>query len=122
MIPAALRERLRSGRARVVAAIVVAALGALVVVLAVAGSADGVKVSSRFVAGTPEAGEPVRLDTSLYLPASTPAPARPRPVAPPPGLATAPRRAAVPRLRRRQVGRRRQGPHARRRRVRRPHL
>src|SRR3954454_22518228 len=75
MIPAALRERLRSGRARVVAAIVVAALGALVVVLAVAGSADGVKVSSRFVAGTPEAGEPVRLDTSLYLPASTPAPA-----------------------------------------------
>ncbi len=75
MIPAALRERLRSGRARVVAAIVVAALGALVVVLAVAGSADGVKVTSRFMAGTPEAGEPVRLDTSLYLPASTPAPA-----------------------------------------------
>src|SRR3954453_9673287 len=75
MIPAALRERLRSGRARVVAAIVVAALGALVVVLAVAGSADGVKVTSRFVAGTPEAGEPVSLDTPLPPPPPTPAPA-----------------------------------------------
>jgi ABC-2 type transport system ATP-binding protein len=30
---------------------------------------------SRFVTGTPEAGEPVRLDTTVYLPAVTPAPA-----------------------------------------------
>src|SRR3954469_7885155 len=75
MIPAALRERLRTKRARLTAAIAAIVIVAGVVALAVASSSSDVQVSSRFVAGTPEAGEPVRLDTSLYLPASTPAPA-----------------------------------------------
>jgi ABC-2 type transport system ATP-binding protein len=34
-----------------------------------------VRVTSQFVTGTPEGGRPVKLDTSLYLPANTPAPA-----------------------------------------------
>src|SRR4051812_26140678 len=75
MIPAALGERLRSGRARLVAVVVVIALVAVVVVLAIAASSDGVTVTSRFVAGTPDAGDKVELDTSLYLPDATPAPA-----------------------------------------------
>src|SRR3954452_15732369 len=75
MIPAALRERLRSGRARLVVVVVVIALVAVAVVLAIVASSDGVTVASRFVAGTPEAGQKVELDTSLYLPATTPAPA-----------------------------------------------
>src|SRR4051812_42025497 len=75
MIPAALRERLRTKRARLTAAIAAIVIVAGVVALAVASSSSDVQVSSRFLAGTPEAGAPVRLDTSLYLPASTPAPA-----------------------------------------------
>src|SRR5262249_21810298 len=34
-----------------------------------------VRVTEQFVAGTPEGSRPVKLDTSLYLPADTPAPA-----------------------------------------------
>src|SRR3954468_1824021 len=75
MIPAALRERLRSGRARLVAVVVVIALVAVAVVLAIAASSDGVTVASRFVTGPSEAGQKVELDPSLYLPATTPAPA-----------------------------------------------
>jgi ABC-2 type transport system ATP-binding protein len=38
-------------------------------------STPAVVVSSRFVAGTPESGEAVKLDVSVYLPETTPAPA-----------------------------------------------
>jgi ABC-2 type transport system ATP-binding protein len=70
----AIRERLRSRRAQLVLALV------LLLVLAgtitgIATTGDTVHVSSRFVAGTPEGGKPVQLDTSLYLPEITPAPA-----------------------------------------------
>jgi ABC-2 type transport system ATP-binding protein len=45
-------------------------------VLVVVNRSPQVRVSSQFITGTPEpGGAPVRLDTSLYLPASTPAPA-----------------------------------------------
>ncbi|WP_375480879.1 alpha/beta fold hydrolase [uncultured Jatrophihabitans sp.] len=71
---AALRERLRS---RTVLVVVIA-----VVVLAVAGivvgavsSSSHVTSRSQFVTGTPENGTPVRLDTTLYIPSGTPAPA-----------------------------------------------
>ena len=75
MIPAAVRERLRSGRSRVILAVIVAALVAGGIAIGVTTSSADVKVSSQFVAGTAEAGRPVELDTSLYLPESTPAPA-----------------------------------------------
>ncbi len=75
MIPAAVRERLRSGRSRLILAVVVAALLAGGIAIAVTASSSNVQVSSEFVTGTPEAGKPVELDTSLYLPESTPAPA-----------------------------------------------
>jgi len=75
MMPAALRERLRSQRARVIAALVVLLVVAGAITLVAASSSPSVKVSSRFLAGTPEAGRPVQLDTSLYLPETTPAPA-----------------------------------------------
>src|SRR5450756_977812 len=39
------------------------------------GSSGAVSTRSQFVAGTPEAGAPVGLDTTVYFPASTPAPA-----------------------------------------------
>ncbi|HTZ42279.1 MAG TPA: alpha/beta fold hydrolase [Jatrophihabitans sp.] len=66
-----------STRRRLVATVTVlvlllAGLGAL----AVAGRSPAVRTVSQFVAGTPEqGGAPVRLDSTLYLPASTPAPA-----------------------------------------------
>src|SRR3954470_25006032 len=75
MMPAALRERFRSRRARVVAALVALLVVAGAITIAVASSSPDVHVSSRFVAGTPEDGRPVQLDTSLYLPEKTPAPA-----------------------------------------------
>ena len=74
MIPAAVRERLRTRRSRLVAAVLAVLVVAGGVALGVASSSDGVQVSSRFLAGTPEAGAPVRLDTSLYLPSHVPAP------------------------------------------------
>ena len=72
---AALRERLRSRRvqAGVGVAVLLAAGGITGAVVAASGS--GVRVTSQFVAGTPEGGHPVKLDTSLYLPTDTPAPA-----------------------------------------------
>jgi ABC-2 type transport system ATP-binding protein len=75
MTPAALRERLRSRRARLTAALLAAALVAAGVIIGVTASSGSITVSSRFLAGTPEQGRPVRLDTSLYLPESRPAPA-----------------------------------------------
>jgi ABC-2 type transport system ATP-binding protein len=74
MTRAALRERLRSRKVQLALAVVLLlALGGIFVTIAVAGS--DVRVTSRFVAGTPENGKPVQLDTSLYLPETTPAPA-----------------------------------------------
>jgi ABC-2 type transport system ATP-binding protein len=71
---AAIRERLRSRKVQLsLAAVLVAALAAIFLSITITGKS--VAVSSRFVVGTPENGKPVRLDTSLYLPASTPAPA-----------------------------------------------
>ncbi len=56
------------------AAVLVLAVAA--VVLAVLNRAPGVRVSFQSIAGTPEPdGRPVRLDSSLYLPETTPAPA-----------------------------------------------
>jgi len=75
MMPAALRERLSTRRSRVIAALVAVLVVAGAIALGVASSSPSVKVSSRFLAGTPEGGQPVRLDTSLYLPETTPAPA-----------------------------------------------
>jgi ABC-2 type transport system ATP-binding protein len=64
-------RRRRTVVALVVAGAIVLALAVLVVVTRPA----GVHTVSRFVAGTPESdGRPVQLDTTLYLPASTPAP------------------------------------------------
>jgi ABC-2 type transport system ATP-binding protein len=77
VIPQALRRRLARTRRRtwiVVLALVLAVLGAGVGV-AVAGGEPAITVRSAFVTGTPEAGAKVELDTSLYLPARTPAPA-----------------------------------------------
>ena len=42
---------------------------------ALAGGDPPIRTRAQFVPGTPEAGQPVRLDTTLYLPAHTPAPA-----------------------------------------------
>ena len=67
---------LRTRRRLVVAATVLVLLIAGIGVLISANRAAPVRTSSQFVVGTPEpSGGPVRLDTTLYLPASTPAPA-----------------------------------------------
>jgi ABC-2 type transport system ATP-binding protein len=58
--------------AAVVAVLVVAAGAAAA---AVSRSTSSVDTSSRFVEGTPEAGDPVGLDVTVYLPSKTPAPA-----------------------------------------------
>ena len=70
--------RTRFPRSRAVRAV----LAALVVLaLAVGGFAlfrpgsPHIVTRSQFVAGTPEGATPVRLDTTVYLPAKTPAPA-----------------------------------------------
>src|ERR1700749_821168 len=74
MNAAVLRERLRSRAVQLsLAGVLAAALVAIFLSITITG--DSVSVSSRFIAGTPENGTPVRLDTSLYLPDSTPAPA-----------------------------------------------
>ena len=70
--------RLRRPRRRrtVVAIIVATALVLALAVLLVVTRPPGVPTVSRFVAGTPEVdGRAVQLDTTLYLPPSTPAPA-----------------------------------------------
>ncbi|HZW45869.1 MAG TPA: alpha/beta fold hydrolase [Dermatophilaceae bacterium] len=60
-------------RARTAAAGVLVAAG--VAVAAVVTSSPTIRTQSQFVAGTPEAGVRVELDTTVYLPATTPAPA-----------------------------------------------
>ena len=70
--------RLRRPRRRrtVVALVVVAAIVVALAVLVVVTRPAGVHTVSRFVAGTPESdGSRVQLDTTLYLPSATPAPA-----------------------------------------------
>ena len=63
-------------RRRVIVVLIVVALLVIAVPLIGAVTADpSVRTSSSFVAGTPEAGKPVRFDTILYLPERTPAPA-----------------------------------------------
>jgi ABC-2 type transport system ATP-binding protein len=74
MTPAALRERLRSRKVQALLGVaLLVALGGIVA--GVAAGRNHVDVQSRFLTGTPENGSTVRLDTSLYLPSSTPAPA-----------------------------------------------
>ncbi|SHH53938.1 ABC-2 type transport system ATP-binding protein [Jatrophihabitans endophyticus] len=71
----ALRERLRSRTVLIVLLGVVIAAG-LITTLAVTGADPTVRSRSQFVTGTPEPdGTAVRLDTTLYLPETTPAPA-----------------------------------------------
>ncbi len=55
--------------------IAAALVAAAIVLTAVAGRTGTVATRDQFVTGTPEAGVPVQLDTTLYLPAKTPAPA-----------------------------------------------
>jgi ABC-2 type transport system ATP-binding protein len=76
-IVAQVRQRLRRLRVRWVAAIAAILLvAALAITTAVMSSSPAVgAISSRFIAGTPEAGAAVRLDVTVYLPATTPAPA-----------------------------------------------
>src|SRR3954452_3069701 len=75
MTPAALRDRLRSRKVQALLAVIVLLAVAGISAAVIAATRSDVRVSSRFVTGTAEGGEPVRLDTSLYLPAATPAPA-----------------------------------------------
>ncbi len=70
----ALSKALRTPWA-IAAVIVILGLAALAVVLGANSSSASVSRSSRFITGTPEGGTPVRLDTTLYVPDSTPAPA-----------------------------------------------
>ena len=64
----------RRGIRLVTLAIVVAALAAIIVGV-LAGGSSAVRTRAQFVDATPEAGTAVRLDTTLYFPAHTPAPA-----------------------------------------------
>jgi ABC-2 type transport system ATP-binding protein len=67
---------LRSRRRAIISLLVLVALLAGLGVLISLNSAAPIRTRSQFVAGTPEpSGAPVRLDTTLYLPAHTPAPA-----------------------------------------------
>ncbi|MDQ2836190.1 MAG: alpha/beta fold hydrolase [Actinomycetota bacterium] len=72
-----MRSRLFNSRRRRWSAIAaVLLLLILAGTVAVLNRAPAIRTSSQFVTGTPEpGGGPVRLDTELYLPASTPAPA-----------------------------------------------
>jgi ABC-2 type transport system ATP-binding protein len=75
MRPLALRERLRSRKVQAgVALVALAAAGGITAAVIVSSGSD-LRVSAQFVTGTPEHGKQVRLDTSLYLPSRTPAPA-----------------------------------------------
>ncbi len=69
-----INDRLGSRRSRI-ALIVILVLVAAGVVLGITSSSSGVRVSSKMITGTPEGSTPVELDTSLYVPDSTPAPA-----------------------------------------------
>jgi len=69
-------RRVRAAPRRLVVLAVVLLLAAVAVTItALASTAPAIRSRAEFVAGTPEAGRPVRLDTTLYLPAKTPAPA-----------------------------------------------
>ena len=73
-----LRTALRtaSRRTRVVAAVLAVAVVAAIIGAVVAGTSGGsVQTRTQFIAGTPEGTTPVQLDTTLYLPSHTPAPA-----------------------------------------------
>jgi ABC-2 type transport system ATP-binding protein len=70
-----LRDLLATRRARLIAGGIVVVLVAALVTVFTVGGGSGVRVSSRMIAATPEGRTPVSLDTSLYLPSSTPAPA-----------------------------------------------
>ena len=71
-----LLRRVRHAPRRVVVAGVVVLLAALgITITARASSPAPIRTRAQFVAGTPEAGRPVQLDTTLYLPDKTPAPA-----------------------------------------------
>src|SRR4051812_37126022 len=74
MKTAAVRARLRSRKALLSLGIVMLLVLAAIITSIVVGR-DHITVTARFVAGTPENGRPVKLDTSLYLPSATPAPA-----------------------------------------------
>jgi len=67
------RPRLRSRRW--IAALAVVVLALIAVIVAAGNGSPKVTTRYQFVAGTPEAGKPVQLDTTLYLPEHTPAPA-----------------------------------------------
>jgi ABC-2 type transport system ATP-binding protein len=70
------RRWLRSGRRRWAALVVLALLVAATATVLVLRRPSPVRTSAQFVTATPEpGGAAVRLDTELYLPASTPAPA-----------------------------------------------
>ena len=56
-------------------AVVAVLIAAGVAVVATTRSTPPIEVRSQFVTGTPEAGAAVRLDTTVYFPAATPAPA-----------------------------------------------
>ncbi|MDT4905619.1 MAG: type transport system ATP-binding protein [Pseudonocardiales bacterium] len=74
MTLAALRERLRSRSIRLVlvAVLVLVAAG---IAIGVSTSSPSVSTRSQFIPGTPEGTTKVQLDTTLYLPETTPAPA-----------------------------------------------
>ncbi|WP_018156861.1 alpha/beta fold hydrolase [Demetria terragena] len=63
-----------SRRVRLLVVLLVVLLTAATLVLTTRGSSE-IQVTHSFVAGTPEDGSPVRLDTSLYRPDTGPAPA-----------------------------------------------
>jgi ABC-2 type transport system ATP-binding protein len=66
--------RRRLGRWGAAAAVAVLVAAGAVIAAAVRSSPD-VDARSQLVTGTPEAGDPVQLDTTVYFPATTPAPA-----------------------------------------------
>ncbi len=66
----------RHRRRRLLAVLAVVVLAAVAVIIGVVVSrSPAIQTRSQFVLGTPEAGRRVELDTTLYLPARTPAPA-----------------------------------------------
>lgn len=69
-----LRRWYRGAATAVVLALVVAAAVGLASIGSIKASAP-IRTYSQFIPGTPEGNRPVRLDTTIYLPASTPAPA-----------------------------------------------
>ena len=64
-----------SRRSRIVAAVVAVLIVAGLALAIAAGGSSSVSVRSQMIDGTPEGSTPVKIDTSLYLPSSTPAPA-----------------------------------------------